>query len=60
MFGGVLGIVLGIMIWRRWPLSGVWAIGTLVGIHLLFTGMTLVGIGSAARRGIKDVQETAA
>ena len=30
VFGGIASIILGLLIWRRWPLSGVWAIGTLV------------------------------
>ena len=46
LFGGVVSIVLGIMIWRQFPLSGVWAIGVLLGIKLLFCGMIMVAAGS--------------
>jgi uncharacterized membrane protein HdeD (DUF308 family) len=49
-FGGLLSLLLGVFIWRRWPLSGVWAIGTLVGIHILYGGWTMVAIAMAARR----------
>jgi len=48
-FSGVISIVLGIMIWSQWPLSGGWAIGILVGIKLLFAGWSLIGIGMAAK-----------
>ena len=51
-FGGALGILLAIMIWSQFPLSGVWAIGTLVGISLLFSGITTLTIGRAAKKTI--------
>ncbi|MDX1394512.1 MAG: DUF308 domain-containing protein [Gemmatimonadota bacterium] len=48
--GGVISFVLGIMIWRQFPVSGVWAVGILVGLHMLFRGTTLVTIGGAVSR----------
>jgi uncharacterized membrane protein HdeD (DUF308 family) len=30
------------MIWQEWPISGVWAIGILIGIRLIFSGMTMM------------------
>ncbi len=54
---GVAGIVLGFLIWRQWPLSAAWAVGTLTGIHLIFAGWSMVGIGTAARRGATQAQE---
>ena len=50
LFSGIVGLVLGMMIWSQWPLSGAWAVGTLVGIDLLFTGWSTLAIGLAARR----------
>ena len=38
------------MIWNQWPLSGAWAVGTLVGIQLMFSGMTMITLGSAAKK----------
>ena len=58
IFGAVVSIVLGLLLWRQFPLSGVWAVGTLVGIRLLLSGWSLIGIGSAARRGIAKVAGT--
>ena len=46
---GTVSILLGIMIWRQFPLSGVWAIGVLLGIKLLFGGMIMVAGGSTVR-----------
>jgi uncharacterized membrane protein HdeD (DUF308 family) len=44
-----LGVILGIMLLKDWPLSGQWAIGTLVGINLAFSGASMIAIGSAGR-----------
>jgi hypothetical protein len=42
LFGGVVSVLLGIMIWRQFPLSGAYAIGVLVGIKLFFVISLLV------------------
>jgi uncharacterized membrane protein HdeD (DUF308 family) len=46
---GILSIVLGLLIWSEWPASGLWIIGLLVGIQLLFTGWALIMLALAAR-----------
>jgi len=56
LISGVLAILLGFFIFRQWPISGAWAVGILVGIHLLFRGVSLVAIGVAARGGLSRVQ----
>ena len=42
MFNGIISLVLGIMIWRQWPYSGLWVIGLFVGIEMLLNGWSLV------------------
>ena len=49
LFSGIVTVVLGILIWLQWPESGVWALGLLVGINLLFTGWSLTMIAVALR-----------
>lgn len=49
LFSGIVTVVLGIMIWLQWPESGLWALGLLVGINLLFTGWSLTMIAVALR-----------
>lgn len=49
MASGLLAVVLGLLIWSEWPASGLWIIGLLVGIQLLFTGWSLVMLALAAR-----------
>ena len=50
LVGGILSILFAIMIWRQFPLSGQWAIGTLVGVSLLFNGVTVVSMASAGKK----------
>ena len=49
LFSGLLSVLLGLMIWNQFPLSGAWAIGILIGIRLIFSGMSLLMLGLAAR-----------
>jgi uncharacterized membrane protein HdeD (DUF308 family) len=49
LLNGVISIVLGVAIWRQWPLSGRWVIGLFVGIEMLFSGLSWVMLGLAVR-----------
>ena len=49
LVNGVITILLGAMIWRNWPSSSVWAIGTLVGVNLLMAGVSRLMLALAAR-----------
>ncbi len=49
-FDGLMAIVLGAMIGLTWPSSSEWAIGTLIGISILFAGISRLSISLAARR----------
>jgi uncharacterized membrane protein HdeD (DUF308 family) len=49
LFGGIVSILLGMMIWGQFPLSGAWAIGILLGIKLFFVGLIMITGGSAVR-----------
>src|SRR4029077_21268126 len=49
MFNGVISLILGIMIWRQWPYSGLWVIGLFVGIEMLLNGWSLVMLSLSAR-----------
>ena len=47
---GALGLLLGLVIWRQWPVSGLWAVGVLVGVDLLMTGVSMVALATTVRR----------
>lgn len=49
LLDGVVTLVLGSMIWKTWPASTEWVIGTLVGISMIFSGMTRLMLSLAAR-----------
>ncbi len=46
---GAIDLLLGILIWRQWPLSGLWVIGLFVGIDMILNGWTLVMLGLTAK-----------
>ena len=50
LLGGVLSLILGYLIWSQWPLSGVVAVGILVGVNLVMTGFSLFMLGSAVKQ----------
>jgi uncharacterized membrane protein HdeD (DUF308 family) len=50
LFNGIVTLLLGGLILFRWPSSSVWAIGTLVGVNLLLTGVSRLMFGLAGRR----------
>jgi len=48
--GGILSVVFSLMIWGQFPASGLWVVGTLVGISLISNGFTTISVTSAARK----------
>jgi uncharacterized membrane protein HdeD (DUF308 family) len=47
---GIITLILAVMIWRSWPVSSVWVIGTLVGISMIFSGFSRLMLSLAAKR----------
>lgn len=50
LFDGIITLILAILIWRSWPSSSEWVIGTLVGISMLFSGASRLALSMAARK----------
>jgi uncharacterized membrane protein HdeD (DUF308 family) len=50
MVDGIITLVLTVMIWSTWPSSAGWVVGTLIGISMLFSGITRLMLSIAARR----------
>src|SRR5271156_1187874 len=50
LMNALITLFLGGLIWLHWPSSSVWAIGTLVGVNLLMTGISRLMLGMAARK----------
>src|SRR5215467_6529021 len=49
LFSGFIDLLLAYLIWAGWPSSADWAIGLLVGVNMLFFGLSLVMTALAAR-----------
>jgi uncharacterized membrane protein HdeD (DUF308 family) len=50
LLSGLLSLVFVYLLWRQWPLAGAWAIGVLVGLDLLLTGIALVLLARTLHR----------
>ena len=55
----VITLVLGVLIWQQWPVSGLWAVGILVGVDLLATGISMVALAFTVRQLHNLTEETA-
>ena len=47
---GIITLLLGLLIYLQWPLSSIWAIGTLVGVSMIISGLTRVMLSLAVRK----------
>jgi uncharacterized membrane protein HdeD (DUF308 family) len=52
LLDGLITLALAVMIWVHWPSSSIWAIGTLVGVSLIFSGMTRVMMSLTVRKSV--------
>jgi len=50
LLSGIVSLVFVYLLWKQWPLSGAWAIGVLVGIDLVLTGLSMVILALALRK----------
>lgn len=50
LFDAIVTLLLAILVWSQWPSSSLWLIGTLVGISLIFSGISRISLASAMRR----------
>jgi uncharacterized membrane protein HdeD (DUF308 family) len=50
LFDGIVTLLLAFMIWGTWPSSKDWAIGTLVGVSMLFSGISRLMMSTAVRK----------
>lgn len=50
LVNGIITLLLGGMIYAQWPSSSAWAIGTVVGVSILFSGVSWVMLSLAVRK----------
>jgi uncharacterized membrane protein HdeD (DUF308 family) len=52
LIDGIITLLLGLMIYLQWPSSSLWAIGILVGVSLMLSGITRIGMTWAVRQAL--------
>jgi len=55
LLDGIITLLLGLMIYMQWPSSSAWAIGTLVGVSMVLSGVTRVMMSLAVRKAAQTV-----
>lgn len=50
LISGLVSLVFVYLLWKQWPLAGAWAIGVLVGLDLLLTGIAMIVVSLSARK----------
>lgn len=50
IFGGIVAMLLGAMLWNNFPTSALWFLGLAVGIEMIFMGWGWLAVGLAAKR----------
>lgn len=53
LFDGIITLVLAYMIWRPWPVSSVWAVGTILGVNLVVSGFSVLMSSVTARKTVE-------
>ena len=51
----IITLVLAVLIWKTWPSSTEWVIGTLVGISMIFSGTSRLAFSLAARTAVQKM-----
>ena len=59
-FSGFASLVLGVLIIAQWPVSSIWAIGTMVGAGVLFNGITRIVMSTWVRSEARQFQRSSA
>jgi uncharacterized membrane protein HdeD (DUF308 family) len=50
LINGLISLLLGVLIYLQWPVSGLWVIGLFIGIDLIFNGWALIMLALAVKK----------
>ncbi len=50
MAGGVISLLVGLMLYLMLPWSGLWVVGTLIAVELIFHGVSWIQFGLTLRK----------
>lgn len=54
LLDAIVTLILALLIWRTWPSNSAWVIGTLLGISMLFSGISRLILSLGARRVLQS------
>ena len=57
VFGGVINIVLGILIYEQWPFSGLWIIGLFISVELIIQGVNAIVLARTIKKTQSDIKK---
>jgi uncharacterized membrane protein HdeD (DUF308 family) len=52
LLNGIVSMLLGFLIYKQWPYSGLWVIGLFVGIELIFNGWAWIMLAFGLKQGL--------
>jgi uncharacterized membrane protein HdeD (DUF308 family) len=53
---GIASVTLGVMLFTGWPAAAIWMIGLLLGVNLLFSGVTNCALAFTSRKAAQGLQ----
>ncbi len=56
LLSGIISIILGLMIWQKFPSSAVWALGLLFGTGLLVNGLSFIFMALGSRDSLSEAK----
>jgi uncharacterized membrane protein HdeD (DUF308 family) len=60
LINGIITVLLGILIYIHWPSSSLWALGTLVGVSMIVSGVARIMLSTAVRKMVPSDEAAAA
>jgi uncharacterized membrane protein HdeD (DUF308 family) len=58
LFDALASLLLGILMFAKWPAASVWAIGTLIGVSVLTSGISRMMIATKIRSGATNMERS--
>jgi uncharacterized membrane protein HdeD (DUF308 family) len=60
LINGIITLLLGLLIYVHWPSSSIWALGTLVGVSMIVSGIARIMLSTAVRKMVPSGEAAAA
>ena len=58
LFDAITSLLMGILIFAKWPSASLWAIGTLIGVSVLTSGISRIMIATKIRSGASNMERS--